>query len=127
MDWVYETIKLIYSDLIDYRSELRTKKKLNKHGTYLGHFLCPFVLQYKWVMKMICPRCLNEDPQYFYQIQDRYYCRKCIHYGHQETFIQLTYPNQNVDYHLQYELTKRTKTHCFSNFKTVSKEKRYRC
>ena len=27
MDWVYETIKLIYSDLIDYRSELRTKKK----------------------------------------------------------------------------------------------------
>lgn len=27
MDWVYETIKLIYSDLIDYRSELRLKKK----------------------------------------------------------------------------------------------------
>lgn len=27
MDWVYETIKLIYSDLIDYRSELITKKK----------------------------------------------------------------------------------------------------
>ncbi len=85
--------------------------------------MCPFVLQYKWVMKMICPRCLNEDPQYFYQIQDRYYCRKCIHYGHQETSIQLTYPKQNVDYHLQYELTKEQKRIAFQILKRYQNKK----
>ena len=30
---------------------------------------------------MICPRCKNQDPKYFYTFNNTSYCRKCIHIG----------------------------------------------
>ena len=32
----------------------------------------------KETKKRICPRCLNEDPAYFYKGSRGWYCRKCV-------------------------------------------------
>lgn len=63
------------------------------------------VLQYEWVKKMKCLRCLNEDPRYFYNYQGHYYCRKCIGFGKSQVITKTQMISHRVDYHLGYELT----------------------
>lgn len=53
---------------------------------------------------MKCDRCLNEDENYFYNLHGHYYCRKCIGYG-KSKILSDEYNRQQVDYHLDYELT----------------------
>lgn len=60
---------------------------------------------------MKCPRCNNEDVLYFYQIENNYYCRKCISFG--QVYTTTIYSdkkrgnaNPNARYHLEYSLTK---------------------
>lgn len=54
---------------------------------------------------MICPRCHNDNPQYFGEIDGRKYCRKCIGLGRSASIIQQHYLPSHIDYHLDYALT----------------------
>ena len=63
---------------------------------------------------MICPRCLNEDPNYFYEGSNGIYCRKCIKFKRQlineETSIPDVYiKDDSYNYQLEYELTSHQK------------------
>lgn len=63
---------------------------------------------------MICPRCANQDVRYFYPIDGKLYCRKCIAFGRVfvgETipFKEVTYSNK-ANYYLGYTLTKEQQT-----------------
>lgn len=64
---------------------------------------------------MKCPRCGNEDPEYFYKGHRGYYCRKCIRFKRmliEDELASKSYPvNENAYmYDLQYELTDLQKT-----------------
>lgn len=56
---------------------------------------------------MICPRCKNQDPKYFYTFNNTSYCRKCIHIGLKNETISNTVKkvNLNTDFKLDYQLT----------------------
>ena len=56
---------------------------------------------------MICPRCKNQDPKYFYTFNNTSYCRKCIHIGLKNETISNTVKkvNLNADFKLDYQLT----------------------
>ena len=56
---------------------------------------------------MICPRCKNQDPKYFYTFNNTSYCRKCIHIGLANETISNTVKkvNLNADFKLDYQLT----------------------
>lgn len=56
---------------------------------------------------MICPRCKNQDPKYFYTFNNITYCRKCIKYGQPDKIVSVTNRklNLSVDYKLDYQLT----------------------
>lgn len=58
---------------------------------------------------MQCPQCQNNDPKYFYCLEGRYYCRKCVAFA--RVFVDelldgeaLAYSCQAY-YHLDFELT----------------------
>mgnify|MGYP003195728321 FL=1 len=55
---------------------------------------------------MICPRCKNQDSQYFYTFKNITYCRKCVKIG-STCFSPSQLPSiiKTVDYQLDYELT----------------------
>ncbi len=60
---------------------------------------------------MKCPRCLNEDPAYFYKGVKGYYCRKCISFSRiciedsmEEVNLELP-RNNSEEYTLEYPLT----------------------
>lgn len=60
---------------------------------------------------MICKRCGNEDPKYFYKDQDTWYCRKCIAFGRMDVDcepVKRKYQRKkhHVQYQLKYPLTK---------------------
>lgn len=65
--------------------------------------------------KHVCPRCLNEDPKYFYRGSKGVYCRRCIAYG--RVLVDDTFGEENeevplevdAEYHLDFELTKEQK------------------
>ncbi|MDD3809348.1 MAG: helicase-related protein [Erysipelotrichaceae bacterium] len=67
------------------------------------------MIKFAWVMKMRCPQCHNDDPLYFYSLDGRYYCRKCISF--QRVFVDEILEtkhksdNRQVDYHLDFDLT----------------------
>ena len=61
---------------------------------------------------MRCPRCLNEDPRYFYLGSKGYYCRKCIAFNRALLNEPLDSPTQEIrtelldaDYQLTFDLT----------------------
>lgn len=61
---------------------------------------------------MQCPRCLNEDPRYFYLGSKGYYCRKCVAYKRvliDESITSVDYQIStkldDVDYYLGFDLT----------------------
>lgn len=56
---------------------------------------------------MICPRCQNQDPKFFYTFNNITYCRKCINVGSKYLLPSKNLPFvvSTVDYKLQYELT----------------------
>lgn len=59
---------------------------------------------------MKCPRCGNEDSNYFYQDQQGYYCRRCIGFGRINIDEKMKIKEwqscqKNVTYQLAYELT----------------------
>ena len=56
---------------------------------------------------MICPRCKNQDPRYFYTFNNITYCRKCIKIGLTNDTVQdiKTKPSLPVDFQLNYQLT----------------------
>ena len=56
---------------------------------------------------MICPRCKNKDPKYFYTFNNTTYCRKCISIGLKNDVIQPNkqIPISQVDFKLNYQLT----------------------
>ena len=64
---------------------------------------------------MRCPRCLNEDPAYFYKGVHGYYCRKCISFSRiciEDTLesVSLDLPgNNSEEYVLKYPLTEKQK------------------
>lgn len=65
---------------------------------------------------MQCPRCLNEDPRYFYLGSKGYYCRKCIGFKRVLLDEPLDSPIQEMneelldaDYQLSFELTPKQK------------------
>ena len=61
---------------------------------------------------MKCPRCKNTDKKYFYQLNNRYYCRKCIPFQRifiddlLEKRIEKT-ESKPVSYHLSFYLSQR--------------------
>lgn len=62
-------------------------------------------------MKMKCPRCHNSNIEQLYEFNGQYYCRKCISF--QRVFVEKQrqtlikeYPKQNVEYHLDFDLSK---------------------
>lgn len=65
--------------------------------------------------KHVCPRCLNEDPKYFYKGSKGVYCRRCIAYG--RVLVDDTFGEEkeevplevDAEYHLDFELTKEQK------------------
>ena len=55
---------------------------------------------------MICPRCKNQDPKYFYTFNQITYCRKCINVGSKQIVKNsFNLPKAKIDYHLDYQLT----------------------
>lgn len=60
---------------------------------------------------MKCPRCLNEDPAYFYKGVKGYYCRKCISFSRiciEDSIeeVNLELPQlKSEEYTLEYPLT----------------------
>lgn len=56
---------------------------------------------------MICPRCKNQDPKYFYTFNNITYCRKCIKIGLANEIVPATKqkPNLQVTFQLDYQLT----------------------
>ena len=46
---------------------------------------------------MICPRCKNQDPKYFYTFNNTSYCRKCIHIGLKNETISNTVKKVNLN------------------------------
>lgn len=64
---------------------------------------------------MKCPRCLNEDPAYFYHGSNGWYCRKCISFGRamiEETQMPVSLSevaDDKNEYVLKYPLTKYQK------------------
>lgn len=65
--------------------------------------------------KHVCPRCLNEDPKYFYKGSKGVYCRRCIAYG--RVLVDDTFGEEkeevplevDAEYRLDFELTKEQK------------------
>lgn len=60
---------------------------------------------------MRCERCGNEDPMYFYQDKDIWYCRKCIAFGRIDVgakpkVVEYSKKVHKVSYQLEYPLTK---------------------
>ena len=54
---------------------------------------------------MICPRCKNQDPKYFYTFNQITYCRKCINVGSKQIVKNsFNLPKAKIDYHLDYQL-----------------------
>ena len=66
-------------------------------------------------MSMKCPRCLNEDPAYFYHGSKGWYCRKCISFGRamiqeeQEPVSLHEVKENSEEYVLKYPLTQKQK------------------
>jgi len=64
---------------------------------------------------MKCPRCLNEDPAYFYHGSKGWYCRKCISFGRamiqeEQEPVSLNEIRENSEeYILKYPLTVKQK------------------
>ena len=63
---------------------------------------------------MICPRCLNEDKEYFYEGNNGYYCRKCIKFKRQLISEETSVPevfvkDDSYEYELEYSLTENQK------------------
>lgn len=63
---------------------------------------------------MECPRCHNKNIDYLYEVNGRYYCRKCIEF--QRVFSDLEietkaciYPQKDVHYYLDFELSSQQK------------------
>ena len=56
---------------------------------------------------MICPRCKNQDPKYFYTFNNITYCRKCIKNGLTNEIVSDTKlkPALQVEFQLEYQLT----------------------
>ena len=56
---------------------------------------------------MICPRCKNQDPKYFYTFNNTSYCRKCIHIGllNETSSNTVKKESLNADFKLDYQLT----------------------
>ncbi|WP_300627389.1 helicase-related protein [uncultured Thomasclavelia sp.] len=55
---------------------------------------------------MICPRCKNQDPKYFYTFNQITYCRKCINVGSKQIVKNsFNLPKAKIDYYLDYQLT----------------------
>ena len=55
---------------------------------------------------MICPRCHNQDPKYFFTFNNVTYCRKCINIGFvNNSPVSFLATVKSVDYTLGYELT----------------------
>lgn len=56
---------------------------------------------------MICPRCKNQDPRYFYTYNNKTYCRKCIGIGmkHISPEAKVSPNPLSVHYYLSFELT----------------------
>ncbi|MDD3924580.1 MAG: helicase-related protein [Erysipelotrichaceae bacterium] len=66
---------------------------------------------------MKCPRCLNEDPRYFYLGSKGYYCRRCIKFKRvlidesiNLIMEQLDSTDMDVDYQLNFALTPLQRT-----------------
>ncbi len=73
---------------------------------------------------MICPRCKNQDENYFWKTDMGVYCRKCIHLGKvyidKNPDVQIITTDVRATYHLDYTLTKEQKllsTKLLENFK----------
>lgn len=66
-------------------------------------------------MKMKCPRCLNEDPSWFYLGSKGWYCRKCISFGRamieeeNATIVLEDIKEDANEYTLRYPLTHEQK------------------
>lgn len=58
---------------------------------------------------MICPRCNNQDPKYFYTFNNITYCRKCISVGSSKDLQLRVKVSKNtsssIDFKLEYQLT----------------------
>lgn len=63
---------------------------------------------------MECPRCHSRDIKYFYKINDRFYCRRCIQFSRVfvDEFKELELSKEKkkyVSYHLSFELSPKQK------------------
>lgn len=58
-------------------------------------------------MKGVCPKCFNCDKNYFFYLNDKMYCRKCMTYVKEE--VSKNYNVKSGTYNLSYSLTKRQK------------------
>lgn len=63
---------------------------------------------------MECPRCHSQDVKYFYKVNGRFYCRRCIQFSRVfiDDFKSLKLSKisrKDVSYHLSFELSKRQK------------------
>lgn len=59
---------------------------------------------------MECPRCHNQDVDYFYALNGQYYCRKCINFhrvfiGEDRQTLTRIYQSQNISYKLDFKLS----------------------
>lgn len=54
---------------------------------------------------MKCPRCQNEDKNYFYLKNGQVYCRKCISFSNNIEKLKPIKINKKIDYQLDYALT----------------------
>ena len=59
---------------------------------------------------MQCPRCHNNQAEYLYEINGRYYCRKCISFhrvfiDENRKTLTCVYPRKQVKYHLDFDLS----------------------
>lgn len=74
---------------------------------------------------MRCPRCKTTDPKYFYKVNDRWYCRRCIAFGRifcdeELKSLEVSKINEHVYYELSYALSSAQKNiaqHLMENFK----------
>lgn len=58
---------------------------------------------------MICPRCLNQEEEFFYRVNNQIYCRKCIQFSKTTIDQEIQKVNMICDnqanYHLDFELS----------------------
>lgn len=59
---------------------------------------------------MECPRCHNQNVDYFYSVNNHYYCRKCIAFhqvyiNQERKTLTRVYPLQKISYYLDFELS----------------------